>query len=162
MEKLIKNKKIIILIVVLGGLGIFLGIYLSFREEKNIKKDMGIVLKCDSETIKQGDKLNCTLEGNSYDYEVSAISATIKKSDDYDIVKVTPDSSWEGDGENGDIDLYTDINKTKNFKIAKFTIVLKDTSKTDIEINIVDNSFFDQEFVENKIDNVTKKIKVEK
>jgi len=167
-----KNKIIIIvLILVFMILCIIFGWLWSSNNSKNKMQNINnktnitneqITLTCNRTSIKLNSELICALEGNIKEYEVSAISATIAPSNNYKLISITPNSIWEGDGENGDIDLYTDENKSGNFKIANIAITLTNKNIDNLEIKIENISYFDQEFSEHKIDNITKKIIIEK
>lgn len=135
---------------------------MSLEHETNEKTDKELILTCDSKTIKKDEEVSCTLKGNVSDYDVSSLSSTIEKNNDYELIEVIPDSSWEGDGENGDIDLYTDNNKSDKFGIVTFKIKLLNDENDNIQINIIENIFFDQDFNRYDLSNVTTKLKIER
>lgn len=135
---------------------------MSLEHETNEKTDKELILTCDSKTIKKDEEVSCTLKGNVSDYDVSSLSSTIEKNNDYELIEVIPDSSWEGDGKNGDIDLYTDNNKSDKFGIVTFKIKLLNDENDNIQINIIENIFFDQDFNRYDLSNVTTKLKIER
>ena len=159
-----KNK---ILIIVLFGIllvcCIGLGVIIAYDKQVDAQiNNEVLLLTCESDTIKVNEEITCTLSGNVMEYEVSAVSSTIEKNLNYDLIKVIPHSSWEGDGEMGDVDLYTAVNKSKKFDILTFNIKLVDDTTNEININIANNSFFDENYEEHKLENVTKTLKVGK
>lgn len=159
-----KNKILIMFLVsMLIICCIFLGVMISFdnkiEEQVNFNE---LLLTCESDTIKINEEVMCTLKGNVTKYEVSAVSSTIEKNSSFELIKVSPHLSWEGDGEMGDVDLYTDVNKSDEFDILTFNIKLISDTREEININIVDNSFFDEYYEEHKLENVTKTLIVGK
>ena len=156
-----KNKIIIVaLVIILVVCCILLGFVMSFNDDEGTKDNELFKVSCDTDSLRGGNEISCKLKASIKDYKVSAISATIVESSDYELIEVTPYSSWEGDGENGDIDLYTDVNKTGDFNIAEFRLFLINKDIDKIEVIVEDNSFFDQEFLEYKVSNINKKVSV--
>lgn len=156
-----KNKiLIIILTVILIVCGIILGILKSMGNKYENKDITTLLLTCDSKNIKLDKEINCTLNGVSKKYDVSAVSATIENSLDFELVNVITNNEFEGDGEFGDVDLYTDVNKKNEFDILTFTIKLINDNVDSIDINIVDNSFFDENYKEHTLQNVKETLKV--
>lgn len=156
-----KNKIIVVvLIIILIVCCVGLGWVMSFGNDEVTKDNELFKVSCNADSSNNNGEINCKLKANIKDYKVSAISATIAESGDYKLIEVIPDSSWEGDGENGDIDLYTDVNKTGDFNIAEFRLSLINKDIDEIEVIVEDNSFFDQEFLEHKVSNINKKVSV--
>lgn len=163
---MMKNKILIIVLVgvllvsciVLGGIIAFDNEFKKQVNDNNSK----LLLTCESDEIRLNEDVKCTLKGNVNDYEVSAVSSIIEENSMFELINVIPHSSWEGDGEMGDVDLYTDVNKNNEFDILTFHIKLISDSIEVININIVDNSFFDENYDEHKLENITKALKVRK
>lgn len=78
-------------------------------------------LSCKSGKINPGDTLQCTITGESVE-EVTNASMKISVSENLTLTEVVTDSSWDGDGDDGNIDLFTDENKKGDFNIATFTV----------------------------------------
>ena len=157
-----KNK---IIIIILSGIlvicSVILGVLMSLDKEKTNSNDK-IVLTCQDKVIRKDEELTCTLKGKASKSKVTAVTARIEESDDFEVTKVTPDSIWQGDGEEGFIALYTDIYKEKKFSIATFNIKLKNKEAKEVTINIIENTFTDEEYEEYELDNISKIIKVER
>lgn len=82
----------------------------------------GGTLSCDKAKIAVGESLTCSLVGNST-MEVSSLSGKVKVSDSLKLEPIFNVSDiWLGDVLNGDIQLYTDNNKTGNFDIVTFKV----------------------------------------
>ena len=132
------NKKILMTV----GL---IGILIPF----NTKALTGSVnLSCTTTTLKPGESTNCTIKGNINE-EVSAVSIKLGVGDNLTLSNVKTDSSWQGDGEGGNIELYTDSNKKGEFPIATFTVKsdsLKEGANTNITLSNVNLS--DKDFTE--------------
>lgn len=161
---MMKNKILIIVLVGVLIVGcIFLGGIIAFNNDisKEVNDD-NLILTCESNEIRLNEEVKCILKGNVIKYDVSALSSTIEENSMFELVNVIPHSSWEGDGEMGDVDLYTDINKSNEFDVLTFHIKLINDSIEVININIIDNSFFDENYEEHKLANVTKTLKVGK
>lgn len=140
------RKKLIILIVsgVIFSLIVFISTILSLS---NNNKE-SIFMDCK----KKGDKAICTLKGNVSDYEVSAVSALIEVNNNSKLLKVNVDSSWEGDGEDGVLEVYTDTNKVDIFNIATFEVSLENNMEN--IISIVDIEFYDENYAAHKIESI--------
>jgi len=132
------NKKILMTV----GL---IGILIPF----NTKALTGSVnLSCTTTTLKPGESTNCTIKGNINE-EVSAVSIKLGVGDSLTLSNVKTDASWQGDGEGGNIELYTDSNKKGEFPIATFTVKadsLKEGANTNITLSNVNLS--DKDFTE--------------
>ena len=151
-----KNKlPFLIGLIIIIILGITIGIIISINDNKE-----KLILKCNNDYIKKNEQLTCTLTGNVIAYEVSAFSAMIENNSDFTLDNVEVSTIWEGDGEGGDIDLYTDINKTSKFDILTFQIKLNDPKKEKITINLTNISYFDENFEMHNLENINKTIKV--
>ena len=149
---------LLILILILFVIGIYIGYFSSFQDGV-LSNDL--ILTCDSDEIKLYDEVICTLMGNVTSYEVSAFSSTIETfGSDFELVEVNVDEIWQGDGDGGDIDLYTDENKSGKFALVTFKVVLKDINQDEIVINLIDNSYFDEEYQEHNLENISKILKV--
>ena len=161
-----KNHKVVIIIlsIILVICCIGIGWMISFDNSLDgfNSKENNLSLSCESASIKMNEEVTCTLKGHVTDYQVSAVSSTIESNSDFELIEVVPDSSWEGDGEMGDIDLYTDVNKSNDFNIVQFKISLTNEASSEIQINLLENSFFDENFEEHKIENIATTLTVEK
>ncbi len=159
-----KNKDkviIVVLVVVLVICCVFVGYITSMKGENN-ENDKYLTLSCDNDEIKMNQTLTCYLKGNRPNYEVSAFSSTLEDGVNFKVEEITPDKSFKGDGENGDIDLYTDNNKKGKFAILSFQIKLVNQDYDKINIILRENSFFDEKFEQHSLSNISKTIKVKK
>ena len=138
------KKKIIVLIILL----------IPF-----IVKASSLSLECNTDVVKT-EQLSCTIKGNSTT-NITSISAKVIAGNNINFVSFTPSSVWKGDGEEGQIELYTahDINEnfnigTINFKVAS----LYDGGTSSITIDQI--SFYDEDGIEEGITKVTKSIRI--
>lgn len=150
-----ENKIILILIFSIISIivVIFTVVFLTLNND-NKEVETNLTINCDKIS---SSELQCKLEGNS-SYEVSAVSATIEYTNGKDKLTVEPDSSWEGNGEDGQIEFYTDTNKKGNFPIATVTVDISEDDNYDI--NIINVSYFNSDFKANKVDKIVKDINV--
>lgn len=78
-------------------------------------------IKCQKTTLSPNESTTCTITGTSSS-EVSAIEMELEVGANLKLTSINTDSSWQGDGEDGIIILYTDKNKTGTFDIGTFTV----------------------------------------
>lgn len=130
-------------ILLLGLMGVVLPL--------NAKALTGSVnLSCDKTTLKPSEVTTCKITGNINE-EVSAVSMKVKLGDNLTISNIKTDSSWQGDGEDGNIELYTDTNKKGNFNIATFKVTASSiTIGADTTVSLDDVALSDASFAETK------------
>ena len=110
----------------------------------NIKALTGSVnIKCNSNAISGNTSTTCTLSGNSSE-GVSSLSAKLSASGNISITNIST-SIWQGNGDGGNIELYTDSNKSGNFSIVTFTIKANGNIGTGT-INVNNVKFYDASF----------------
>ena len=80
---------------------------------------------------------------------MSSVSAKLKSSGNIKISNIVTNSIWQGDGEGGNIDLYTDSNKTGTFNIATFNVTA--TSEGTGTISVSNITFSDANFEEKNV-----------
>lgn len=125
----------------------------------NIKALTGSVsISCDKESYNVEDTVTCDVKGSS-DEEVYSISANVSSNNT--TIDFKTDSSWQGNGEEGNIQLYTDEGKKGTFNIGKLTIKLKDKTNDELTANVLikDIKFGDTDGVEVDISESKKDIK---
>ena len=118
-----------------------------------------INISCPNEVI-QNKTIECRLTGTT-DKLISAVSGKITATENIEIIKFTRDTIWQGEGDAKSFDLYTDINKTSNFNIGIISLKIKDNvifKKETISINNI--YYYDDDFNEIPVNNITKDIKI--
>ena len=80
-----------------------------------------VSLTCDKNKVSPNSTINCSIKGNINE-EVSSVHAEIELGSNLTLENSQSSSIWEGDGDGGIYDLYTDENKTGSFDIGTFTI----------------------------------------
>lgn len=110
-----------------------------------------VSITCDKESYGMNDTATCSVKGTSNE-EVYSISALVSNSS-YANIEFTADSSWQGNGDEGNIQLYTDTGKKGTFNIGTLKVKLKDasTSDTSLEVEIRDIKFGDTNGAEEDI-----------
>ena len=118
-----------------------------------------IMLECPNSGV-LGSELVCSLKGYSDTY-VSSLSAKLKVDGNIEFVGFNTNSIWMGDGNNGDIELYTDVNKTGEFSIGTITVRLSinDNGRNGIVL-IEDISYYDDKFKEIVVSDISSNIKI--
>ncbi len=115
-----------------------------------------IILNC-PDTIDKNADFICELSGKT-DANVSSLSATVVLSEGLSFTSFIPKNVWQGDGANGDIELYTDVIQKGTFSIGN--IKIKSTATASATVSINDVSFFDDNDKERKVANVSKNISI--
>lgn len=105
-----------------------------------------VSMSCLSTLISPGSETSCTITGNTQ-AQISSVSMTLNLGSELSLVEIVTDSSWQGNGEGGQIELYTDNNKTGNFPIATFK-VKAGMNETATKINLENIVLYDNEFKE--------------
>ncbi len=105
-----------------------------------------VSISCDKETYQTNDTATCKVTGTS-DVDVYSISAKLNNDFTSSVatVEFITDSSWQGNGEEGNIQLYTDTGKKGTFNIGTLSIKLKDASSNfaTLDVAIDDIKFGD-------------------
>lgn len=92
----------------------------------NLKALTGsISIKCDKESYSINDTATCKVTGTS-DEEIKSVAAKVS-AENLNVSFVT-DSIWQGTGEDGNIQLYSDKGQTGTFNIGTLKISAKDSS----------------------------------
>lgn len=115
-------------------------------------------LSCNKTKLLPNESATCTITGSS-DSEVSTVSAKVKVGNNLILGNVITSSIWEGNGEGGSIDLYTDTNKKGSFAIATFTITAK-TVLGNVNVSVDSIVYSDANFLEFNIPTATKTINI--
>ena len=110
-----------------------------------------VSITCDKESYGMNDTATCSVKGTSNE-EVYSISASIVDTSNATIEFIT-DSAWQGNGDEGNIQLYTDTGKKGTFNIGTLKVKLKDasTSDTSLGLEIKDVKFGDTNGAEEDI-----------
>lgn len=110
-----------------------------------------VSITCDKESYGMNDTATCSVKGTSNE-EVYSISASIVDTSNATIEFIT-DSAWQGNGDEGNIQLYTDTGKKGTFNIGTLKVKLKDTSTSDtsLGLEIKDVKFGDTDGTEEDI-----------
>ena len=140
-----KNK----LVILIG----ILGLMLPFKVNA---LNGSVSLTCDKNKVSPGSTISCSIKGNITE-EVSSVHAEIDLGSNLTLENPKSSQIWEGNGEGGVYDLYTDENKSGTFDIGTFSVKvgdIKDGASTYIGLkNVVlsDASFNEQSFSVSKV-----------
>lgn len=118
-----------------------------------------VSLKCNKTTLYLNETTTCTLTGYSSE-EVSALSARLNASGNISVSDISTSSIWQGDGSDGDIELYTDNNKNGSFNIATFKVKASSNIGSG-KINVTSVNFTDASFMEHSVSSNSLEISVE-
>lgn len=118
-------------------------------------------LSCDKTNGLGGEEISCIITGTvDSASQVSSLSSQIKLSENLEFVSFTTNSIWEGVGDDGNIQLYTDENKSSTFDIGTFTIRIKEgVTNTTESITLEDNYLYDEKFEEHEVIDTTVEIR---
>lgn len=104
--------------------------------------------------------IECKITGTSDKY-ISSINAKTTSTENIEIIKFKEDEIWEGGGDSKSFDLYTDINKTNDFNIGTLSIKIKNDAPSKTETISINNIYYyDSNFKEIKVNNISKDIKI--
>lgn len=119
-------------------------------------------LTCAKAKLSAGESTTCTIKGTASGGNVSSLSAQINLSSNLELSSVSTSSSWQGNGEGGNIQLYTDNVKTGNFDIGNFTVKVKTgVTNTNESVSVGSIVYYDDDtFAGHNISKVTKNIRV--
>ena len=126
---------------------IFVVIVLTLFITSEVKAEVTTLnITCESAKVNPNKIITCQISGKTQK-EISGLSAKIQLGNNLKLEEVVTDESWEGDGEGGKIDLYTDTNKIGSFSVATVKIkALETTEDYSTEIKINNISYSDKEF----------------
>lgn len=108
----------------LVGIFIFMIISMIYTSNVYAAGTLKISVKC--ENVEIGNSSKCTITGTVTGTEVSSFHGKINVSGSASFESFTTGSGFNGEGGNGVIDLYTDVNKSGTFSIG--TVMVKSTS----------------------------------
>ncbi len=80
-----------------------------------------VSVSCNKTKLSANESTTCSIKANTQE-GVSSVHAEIVLGANLTLSSVTTSSTWQGDGEGGIIDLYTDVNKSGSFDIGTFVI----------------------------------------
>ena len=108
-----------------------------------------VSISCNKTALTIGEETSCKITGKS-DGLVSSVSADLNKEGDITITNIVTSSTWQGNGDGGNIKLYGD-NHSGSFDIATFKVKANGDGKISLN-NIV---FSDDKFAKFELDSKT-------
>lgn len=114
-------------------------------------------ISCNSTSFEVGSSTSCTLYGYSNE-EVSAVAASLTAGGSISISSINTSSNWQGNGSDGNIQLYTDSNMSGSFGIVSFTVTGNSVGSGIINVGGI--RFSDASFNENGISGTSLSITV--
>ena len=122
-------------------------------------KANSILVTCDTDIVK-GTSLKCSINGVSEGI-VSAVSAKVRTGSNIKFNSFIPNSSWQGDGEEGKIDLYTASDMTGNFVIGTLNFDVTSIYEGGNSTITIDSIFFyDENGKESSVTPITNTIRI--
>lgn len=109
-------------------------------------------ISCNSTSFEVGSSTSCTLYGYSNE-GVSAVAASLTAGGSISVSNINTSSNWEGNGSDGNIQLYTDSNKSGSFGIVSFTVTGNSVGSGTINVGGI--KFSDASFNENDISGIS-------
>ena len=127
----------------------------------NIKAASKVEIACNKQTYNVQEEAVCTLKATT-DEEIISVSGSLNTEDQTFEIIPTASDIWEGDAENGDIQLYTDVEKTGTFNIVTMKVKIKEGitvgESQEITLSVNDIMLGNVDGVEKSAGNVTKKL----
>lgn len=122
-------------------------------------KANSILVTCDTDIVK-GTSLKCSINGVAEGI-VSAVSAKVRTGSNIKFNSFIPNSSWQGDGEEGKIDLYTASDMTGNFVIGTLNFDITSIYEGGNSTITIDSIFFyDENGKESSVTPITNTIRI--
>ena len=127
----------------------------------NVKAASKVEITCDKQTYNVQEEAVCTLKATT-DEQIISVSGNLNTEDQTFEIIPTASDIWQGDAENGDIQLYTDVEKTGTFDIATIKVKIKEGitvgESQEITLSVSDIMLGNVDGVEKPAGNVTKEL----
>lgn len=118
-----------------------------------------IYMTCNQDVITK-DSVSCSIKGNTTTTTI-AVSLKVKTGSNITFKSFTPSSVWQGDGEDGNVDLYTANDILGKYDIGTLNLNVESLYQgLDTSITLYSVSVYDRDGKETKLDNYTKKIRI--
>ena len=118
-----------------------------------------IYMTCNQDVITK-DSVSCSIKGNTTTTTI-AVSLKVKTGSNITFKSFTPSSVWQGDGEDGNVDLYTANDILGKYDIGTLNLNVESSYQgLDTSITLYSVSVYDRDGKETKLDNYTKKIRI--
>ena len=165
-----KYWKIILIVgVVLFGICIYLISKGSYSVEVDNRIlgleiiDETVAIECESGSkLSKDTSVSCLIRGVGFSKYVSSFSADLVLGDGLVLKTILNNTSnWQGDSADGDVDIYTDVNKNGDFVVSEF--VIESDGKTfgiDSQLTLENIVISDENFDEFKIESVNTKVSI--
>lgn len=118
-----------------------------------------VYMTCNQDVITK-DSVSCSIKGNTTT-TIIAVSLKVKTGSNITFKSFTPSSVWQGDGEDGNVDLYTANDILGKYDIGTLNLNVESLYQgLDTSITLYSVSVYDRDGKETKLDNYTKKIRI--
>lgn len=125
--------------------------------------EANVNLNCNKYTINAGEQSTCDIIVSVNSGSLSSFAGQVSLSDNLELVSAISSDSWEGNGNDGNFQLYTDTLKEGNVSIGKVTVKVKSGVVDTTEVlKLTDIILGDEDFNDQNQDDVQKEIKVPK
>ena len=158
MKKVEKRQKISVMHKLAQAVFIISLMFVVFPSRINAESE-NLYIECDENTLKNEQIATCYVKFKNYTGYVSSFQGILTLSNNISFTAITKDSIWEGATNGGDIDLYTDINKTGNFNILSFSFRVP-SSVNQIEVTLDEIAVSDENFVGIDIPKIVKTVNI--
>ena len=118
-----------------------------------------VYMTCNQDVITK-DSVSCSIKGNTTTTTI-AVSLKVQTGSNITFKSFTPSSVWQGDGEDGNVDLYTANDILGKYDIGTLNLNVESLYQgLDTSITLYSVSVYDRDGKETKLDNYTKKIRI--
>lgn len=151
--------------IIIGAVIITIGFLVTilFFSDSYALDDFGTAsIKCTSDKMKSGSTMTCSIKGSlASGKKISCLSAKLSFSNNLVFKNFTNGSVWNQDENDMNIDLYSDADIEGNFDIGTFKIESNENIlNSDETISLTNVYFYDENFLEYKISDVSLNVKV--
>lgn len=119
-------------------------------------------IDCGDGIFSPNEEVICTVKGVEFATKISSITMKLSSGSNLTVGGVTFNSdNWVGAGDNNEIDLFTDINKTGDFELFKFTAIAGNIAAgADTNVKLTNIVISDEEFDEYKINDISLNVRI--
>lgn len=118
-----------------------------------------IYITCNEDVI-TSNNISCNIKGNTT-IKIIALSLKVQTGSNITFNSFTPSNIWQGDGEGGNIDLYTSNDVLGTYDIGTLNLNIESSlNGLDTNITLYSISTYDDDGKEKKQDNYTKKLRI--
>lgn len=116
-------------------------------------------LSCDKSALKEGEVANCNISVSISSGSLNSFSGKVTLSSNLELISASSSSIWQGNGNGGVYELYTDTPKTGSASIGSFSVKAKSGYNSNGVVTLANISLGDENFSEISKGNLTQTLR---